>query len=339
MLKMIPLTLLLILLFPLLTGLSYGTEFFKDVGTVKPPDQPNTGPGGSSYPYREIVMYSYGEGSSQYWIFEPASPRPATAPVIIFNHGWMAMHPFFYQEWIDHLVRKGNIVIYPRYQEGLSTPSDEFTSNSMQAVKDALTKLEGEGHVHPQLDKVAVVGHSVGGLISINYAARAEKMGLPIPRAVFCVEPGRSRDENRDMGPILDDLSQISGDTLLLTLAGEDDDWVGRDDAQRIYKGTIQIPENNKNYLLLVTDEHGHPELIADHFAPLAPNQRFPDSLLFFKMLNALDYYGTWKLFDGLYEAAFYGKNREYALGNTSQQRYMGIWSDGVPVKEILVIE
>jgi hypothetical protein len=54
-------------------------------------------------------------------------------------------------------------------------------------------------------------------------------------------------------------------------------------------------------------------------------------------MVNALDFYGTWKLFDGLCDAAFYGKNREYALGNTPQQRFMGVWSDGVPVKELKV--
>ena len=56
-------------------------------------------------------------------------------------------------------------------------------------------------------------------------------------------------------------------------------------------------------------------------------------------MINALDFYGTWKLFDGLCDAAFYGKNREYALGNTPQQRFMGVWSDGVPVKELKVTD
>jgi hypothetical protein len=56
-------------------------------------------------------------------------------------------------------------------------------------------------------------------------------------------------------------------------------------------------------------------------------------------MVNALDYYGTWKLFDALTDAAFTGKNRDYALGNTPQQRFMGVWSDGVPVKELKVTD
>ena len=55
--------------------------------------------------------------------------------------------------------------------------------------------------------------------------------------------------------------------------------------------------------------------------------------------VNALDYYGTWKLFDALTDAAFYGKNREYALGNTPQQRFMGFWSDGKAIKELVVTD
>ena len=52
---------------------------------------------------------------------------------------------------------------------------------------------------------------------------------------------------------------------------------------------------------------------------------------------DALDYYGTWKLFDGLRDAVFHGINREYALGDTDHQRFMGLWSDGVPVRQLLV--
>jgi hypothetical protein len=55
--------------------------------------------------------------------------------------------------------------------------------------------------------------------------------------------------------------------------------------------------------------------------------------------VNALDYYGLWKLFDGVCDAAFYGKNREFALGNTAQQRFMGQWSGGTPVKKLIVTD
>ncbi|HLP06848.1 MAG TPA: hypothetical protein VK178_01690, partial [Opitutaceae bacterium] len=50
---------------------------------------------------------------------------------------------------------------------------------------------------------------------------------------------------------------------------------------------------------------------------------------------NALDYYGTWRLFDALCAAAFENKFREIALGGGAAQLDMGQWSDGTPVKPL----
>jgi hypothetical protein len=36
---------------------------------------------------------------------------------------------------------------------------------------------------------------------------------------------------------------------------------------------------------------------------------------------------------------AFAGEWCEYALGNTPEQRFMGVWSDGVPVMEAVVTD
>jgi hypothetical protein len=52
-----------------------------------------------------------------------------------------------------------------------------------------------------------------------------------------------------------------------------------------------------------------------------------------------MDYYSTWKLFDALTDYAFYGTNKQYCFGNTSEQRFMGLWSDGTPVKELIVVD
>jgi hypothetical protein len=57
------------------------------------------------------------------------------------------------------------------------------------------------------------------------------------------------------------------------------------------------------------------------------------------RTLSAHDYYGIRKVFDGLIDAAFYGKSRNYALGHRHEQRFTGLWSDGVPVKELLVAQ
>jgi len=42
---------------------------------------------------------------------------------------------------------------------------------------------------------------------------------------------------------------------------------------------------------------------------------------------------------DGLIAAEFYGRYREYALGNTPEQRFMGLWPDGTPIVEAIVTD
>jgi len=351
------------ILVPALLGLTLSTFSLTIVSSqsVTPPVQPQTGPGGKQYVHAAVSKNRYGKGGQEYWIYEPDSPKPRTAPVIVFLHGWGGMNPLYYGAWLDHLVKRGNIVIYPRYQANLLTPIRDFTPNTLAAIKDAVNRLRTEpGHLTPDLNRFATVGHSVGGLLAASVAALAEESHLPRVRAVMSVEPGITES------PInipLADLKKIPGDTLLLALAGDQDGLVRDVDAKRIYYESTKIPAANKDYITLVSDSHGTPALLASHRAPTALDRDYdsgegiggapagasdpignapeisrrvrPETM----MVNALDFYGTWKLFDGLCDAAFNGKNREYALGNTPQQRFMGRWSDGVPVKELQVTD
>ena len=178
----------------------------------------------------------------------------------------------------------------------------------------------------------------------------------------MAVEPGITEE------PInipLADLKKLPPETLLLSVAGEEDTLVRDFDAKRIYYESTRIPADNKDFITLVSDSHGRPTLQASHRAPTAYDKNYDSgegagggpgisgnsnrvgdapqasqrARLDTMIVNALDFYGTWKLFDALCDAAFYNKNREYALGNTPQQRFMGLWSDGVPVKELKVTD
>jgi pimeloyl-ACP methyl ester carboxylesterase len=328
-----------------------------------PPVQPESGPGGKQYPHAGVTKNRYGTGNQEYWIFEPASPKPASAPLIVFIHGWGGMNPLYYGAWLDHLVKRGNIVVYPRYQATLLTPIKEFTPSTLGAIKDAINRLQtGRGHIKPDLNKFAVVGHSVGGLLAASVAALAKESNLPQVRAVMSVEPGITED------PIkipLADLRKMPAETLLLAVAGDQDTLVRDTDAKRVYYESTNVPAANKDFVMMITDTYGAPSLQASHRAPTAMDRSYdngegvgggpvnPDRVgsargngrssqdrrLETMMVNALDYYGTWKLFDALCDAAFFGKNREYALGNTSKQRFMGVWSDGTPVKELKVTD
>lgn len=349
------------------------------------PAQPASGPGGSDYRHAAVKKNLFGEGVLQYWVFEPESPIPSSAPLIIFNHGWGATNPKAYGSWIEHIVRRGNIVVYPVYQEKekWGYPTQQITPNAINAAKDAIQRLQQDNYVKPQLDKFAIVGHSAGGQVTANMAALASSSGLPQPRAIMSVQPGRSWAKSRRVAIPLEDMSQVPSGALLLTVAGDRDKIVKDIDAKRIFNEASQVPGGNKNLIILVSDEHGEPALVANHFAPTCFDKdydsgekrksrrgsargregrlmsgsrlrerlgerikenrstgedEFPDLGEEMRSADALDYYGLWKLFDGLCDAAFYGKNREYALGNTPQQRFMGNWSDGVAVKELIVI-
>src|SRR6185436_10630255 len=321
-----------------------------------PPPQPDSGPGGKTKSHAAVIKNRYGGGGREFWIYEPDRPKPKTAPVVIFLHGWGGTNPLYYGAWIDHLVKRGNIVIYPRFQANVLTRIQDFTPNTISAVKDAINRLKTEkGHVTPDFNKFATVGHSLGGVLAVNVAALAAESKLPRVRAVMSVEPGITE---APIGVPLADLKKLPAETLLLAIAGDQDGLVRDFDAKRIYYESTRIPEVNKDFILMVSDSHGTPPLQASHRAPTAMDKDYdsgegvgggpagigsvqisrrirPETML----INALDYYGTWKLFDALTDAAFNGKNREYALGNTPQQRFMGVWSDGVPVKELKVTD
>jgi len=174
---------------------------------------------------------------------------------------------------------------------------------------------------------------------------------------------------------LYEDYSRMPRGVLLLVVVGRDDRLrAGERTAKAIFCGATQIPAEDKDYVIVRSDNHGTPLLVANHGAPVAYDATYdsgekrlinkdggflrlkikgkvrsrlaapergvlPNVALGPRAVDALDYYGFWKLFDGLCDAAFYGTNREYALGNTPQQRFMGHWSDGVPVRELLVTD
>ena len=158
-------------------------------------------------------------------------------------------------------------------------------------------------------------------------AALADEEGLPIPKAIMPVQPFTT-----DF--MAENFSKISNETLMLVIVGEDDTVVDNSSGKRIFENATKIPFSNKDFIIQVTDTYGSPDLIADHTAPVCLPKYFKNNLI-----DAIDYYSTWKLFDALTDYAFYGINGEFCFGNTCQQRYMGEWSDGKPVEKLIVTD
>ncbi len=288
----------------------------------------------STYPHKSVRRIEVGEGPRSYWLFEPADPTPATAPVVVFNHGWFAVNPGVYGAWIDHLVRKGRIVIAPRYQRDWSTPPAKFLPNGLAAVRDALDVLAtSPAHVRPDRSKFALIGHSAGGNLSVQMAAVAAEADLPVPKAVIAVFPGEVFSSRTP------DLANVPASTLLVVLAGEKDLVVGDQRAREIFSETTSIPLNRKKFILYRSDLRGVPQFRADHLAPTGAHPRFdtgdgllPTAQMAQAEVNAFDTSGFWRIADITLEAAFAGKTLDEATDKGEMFRHLGFWSDGRPV-------
>jgi pimeloyl-ACP methyl ester carboxylesterase len=335
------------------------------LAAVTPPQQPPDGPGGARTLYPRADRHDFGKGAQAAAVFTP--PGCPSAPVVVFLHGWGATDPSFYGAWIEHICRRGRIVICPAYQDSLITPPAQFAANAAAAIKAAMGRLQTGAFGTLPEHRGAYLGHSMGGALAARLACdAAEDAGLPRAMAVMCVEPGVGQTPGGEQ--VLGDLSRLQTGTLLITVVGDRDTRAGDRDAQRIWLETVRVRPFDKSYVVMNSDDHGSPALVADHAAPGAATPGATLGLLgdvfdgpvgklvrarraarqaaqpsgspaeTIGKLDALDWYGTWKLFDALTDAAFYDLNRGYALGGGSDETFMGIWSDGVPVRRMSVL-
>jgi len=302
-----------------------------------PPQQPAEGPGGADYPHASVDIRGpyippvYGSDERfAYYLFEPASPKPASAPVVLFLHGFQANSPLLYGKWMEHLVRKGYTVAWVRWDQGLLA-TDRFVTQAQIGWLDALGRLLNkpeEGHVPPAVDEqgtllTGMVGHSAGAWIGPALAGRAKLPGarFPAPQALVAVEP------QRPLLPNLEPLELIDPTTVLTILIGDDDRLVCDQSARSLWSRTAHIADSNRDYLVARSDTYGSKPLIAGHVFPLT----FPF------VPDALDFYSTWKISTATFDCAFRGENCDVALGNGAvDQLDTGQWSDLTPVEAML---
>lgn len=340
-----------------------------------PPLQPKSGPGGADYVAGEVSKRAVGTASAATYVFHAAGPAAEPRPVIVFLHAWGATNPQVYGGWIEHLARKGYLVLYPRFQEVGRTRPAEATANATRLVKEALAALAADAEARPDSSRLALIGHTAGSPIAVNLAATAKAEGLPVPKLVFLVMPGGIASDASSRGIQLADLSQIDPSTTLITMIGDREFRAADAAARRILREAGSVPPTRKIFMRALSDEHGFPALSATLASPGSVNEAFdgtkirvaPDppgdpkaprqakpkwsadmvlsgeqSVLVSQLgsngINALDYYGYWKTFDMSLAAALSGKDAQ-ALRNDPALTDMGRWSDGWPVKRLGALE
>jgi hypothetical protein len=168
----------------------------------------------------------------------------------------------------------------------------------------------------------------------------ANRYTIPKPKAVFLVSPGTGPFS----GGLLKTYEDISEDTNLLVMVSDKDRTVGDKIGNLIYSTAVNV--RNRNLIRQYSDYYGSESLTSGHDESYSVDQEFDSGIKNFSTkralkigrLNAIDFFGYWKLFDALNAFTREGKYREYAFGNTPEQRFLGYWSDGKKVQELEVI-
>ena len=246
-----------------------------------------------------------------------------------------------YGAWIKHLVRKGNVVIYPRYQKNIFSPHpNEFSGNAATAIRNAIVELGRKGHLKPILTNLAVVGHSYGGVVASDLAVNYEKYEIPKLEVVFLAAPGSGKFK----GGRLESYTEMPEDILLSMVSHEDDKVVGDEFSKKVFGEAVAV--RKRNYLKHFPDAHGEPQIKADHGQAYSLDMEFDTGVrnytakkaLRVAILDPVDYNGYWKLFDAMLSCKRYGQYCEYAFGGSGEQVSLGNWSDDRPIEPFEVL-
>lgn len=308
--------------------------------TIQLPDQPNSGPGGSAYVLDSVVMEDFAKFQDGYWLFRPENITVAHRSLIVFNHGYGAFNPMIYGAWIKHLVRHGNIVVFPRYQKNLVSPKPKhFTKNAAVGIVSAIKHLRQKGWLIKEDFHLSIVAHSYGGVVSVGLANDYKGYGIPKPQVIMICSPGSGPFK----GGLLESYENIEADTKLLTIISVNDRTVGEKFGRHVFSTSPQI--KHSNLLRQFPDQNGDARITAGHNECYGIDEQFDTGLynrstrraMRIEKLDPMDYNGYWKLFDALRSCDQNGTNCNLALGGTSEQASLGNWSDGKKIRPFKV--
>ena len=276
------------------------------------------------------------------WVFIPSVLKnDATAPVVIYLHGFMLIVPPIYQGQIEHLVRQGYIVIFPEYNlggfTGMFNDTDQYEQldRAIEAVDIALALPDVAERA--ELNEIVLASHSNGGKMSMGWVAGG---GVDVKAMVMqhpCISNEAIPAFGRDL--FLGDMTEVDyaadGPAItcpVIIIGGRDDTIAKVEDFSALYQALPNA--STKVYYQYETDEHGEPILESDHMVPAQSDGAIPGFIL--------------DLMSGMGISAFEYNSDDFrihfaavdaALDDQTRVTFnRGEWSDGVAVKPVITL-
>jgi pimeloyl-ACP methyl ester carboxylesterase len=245
------------------------------------------------------------------------------APTIFFAHGYGGDLPAIYDSLLGNLASQGYGVVFSPFNSAALTETTRY-AQMFSGFSAAIDRFSSE------LDstRVGFIGHSYGGgaLPALAWEGLVEEGWGSNGSFMYSLAPWYSYGISQEQ------LEQFP-DTNMVMQIFDDDRVNDHRMAIDIYRN-INIPESDKAFLTVYSDERDGTLLEADHFAanggPLVPE------------VDAIDDYGIFKTAHALADYAFTGNlaAQAVALGEgTDEQTYMGTWSDGTEVRRMSVTD
>ncbi len=284
-------------------------------------------PGSSTYAETVTVQeVALGAAQRPCLIYTPDGPGPY--PVLAFVHGKQLYEgtvapgqvqlAHVYRPMLEHVARKGYVVVFVRVEQ------DILDGDHARMADDFLSALQAALALQPKADptRIAYAGHSMGAKVIVIAGAKATTLDtanayadpdLLLPMAVENTPP--------PIGDYVDArefVKQWPGNTFWVTyLAGQADTIAPYADPTKPNTQALfdLSPAKGKQIILL----HGSgpadalnpptaPTLTADHMFPGAiegKNGGIADMATPLSHLDALDWYGVWKIVVGALDYHF----------------------------------
>jgi dienelactone hydrolase len=274
------------------------------------------------------------------WIYIPSKLKNgATAPVVIYLHGFMALVPPIYAGQIKHLVRQGYIVIFPEYNlggfTGLFSDMDQYQmcDRAIAAVNTALALPDVAARA--ERNNIYMASHSNGGNVSLCWTARG---GVPVKALIMqhpCVSMEAIPSFVRDL--FMGNLIELDTKTMaaqvncpMIVIGGTQDSIATPSQLNNIMNWTTNAP--SKVEYFYDADDHGDADLKSDHGVPCQDDGWIPGFIL--------------DLMSGMGISAFIEDGNDYRImyaavdavldGKTRLAFDRGKWSDGTAVKPVV---